>query len=153
VQIGTALLVKVRVFRYLVWIAYSLKCWTAWTVKVEAVICSEIWLLYTGQHGVISEGTLMLSRIAENTLECYRNAVMLIILKAIFSLSNLRALLHVNKTLTNVRYSHQYLPPNCQLYLQIFQQLPFTFRSQHFISISHYTQPTTHNSVLTPHSL
>jgi len=43
VQIGTALLVKLSVFRYLVWIADSLKCWTAWTVKVEAAICSESW--------------------------------------------------------------------------------------------------------------
>jgi len=43
VQIGTAMLVKVSVFRYLVWIAYSLKCWPAWTVKVEAAIRSENW--------------------------------------------------------------------------------------------------------------
>jgi len=43
VQIGTALLVKVSVFRYVVWTAYSFKCLTAWTVKVEAIICSEIW--------------------------------------------------------------------------------------------------------------
>jgi len=43
VQIGTALLVKVSVFRYVVCIAYSLKCWTAWTVKVEAAISSESW--------------------------------------------------------------------------------------------------------------
>jgi len=43
VQIGTALSVKVSVFRYLVWIAYSLKCWPAWTVKLEAAICSENW--------------------------------------------------------------------------------------------------------------
>ena len=34
VQIGTALLVKVSFFRYLVWIACSFKCRTAWTVKV-----------------------------------------------------------------------------------------------------------------------
>ena len=43
VQIGTALLVKVSVFWCLVWNVYSLKCWTAWTVKVETVICRESW--------------------------------------------------------------------------------------------------------------
>jgi hypothetical protein len=43
VWIGTALLVKVCVFWCLVWIVYSLKCWTAWTVKVEAAICRESW--------------------------------------------------------------------------------------------------------------
>ena len=43
VQIGTALLVKVSVFWCFVWIVYSLKFWTARTVKVEAAICSESW--------------------------------------------------------------------------------------------------------------
>ena len=43
VQIGTAFLVKVSVFWCLVWIAYSLMCCTAWTVKVEPGICSERW--------------------------------------------------------------------------------------------------------------
>jgi len=41
VQIGTALLVQIRVFRYLVWIVDSFKFWTAWTVKAETAICSE----------------------------------------------------------------------------------------------------------------
>jgi len=42
VQIGTALLVKISVFRGVVWIAYSFKWWTALTVKLEAVIWSKI---------------------------------------------------------------------------------------------------------------
>jgi hypothetical protein len=33
VQIGTAVLVRVSVFRDVQWIAYSWKCWTAWTVS------------------------------------------------------------------------------------------------------------------------
>jgi hypothetical protein len=34
VKIGTAVLVKVSVE----WLAYSLKCWTAWSVKVEGAM-------------------------------------------------------------------------------------------------------------------
>ena len=46
VQISTALLVKVNVFMYLVWIAYSLKCCSALILKLEAAICSENWYVY-----------------------------------------------------------------------------------------------------------
>jgi len=38
VLFGRAFFVKVIDFHYLV---YNLKCWTALTVKLEAVICSE----------------------------------------------------------------------------------------------------------------
>jgi hypothetical protein len=116
VQIGTALLVKVSVFRYLVWIAYSVKWWTAWTVKVEAAICSEIWQLYSGQHGVISGEKLMFSGFVQNRLEYYWNVLLLVILKGTFSPTNLRALVYVNYVWNNVRYinicrqSSSYIP-------------------------------------------
>ena len=119
VQNGTAMLVKVIDFQYLV---YNLKCWTAWTVKVEAVICCECRQLYSGQHGVISGENLMFSISVENTPEYYRNVLFLLMLKGTFSLYNLRAYLYVNNVSSNVWYLHQYLVSNC------------------------------HNSVLTPHS-
>ena len=103
----------VSVFRRVVWIACSVKSRTACTVKVEAVICREIWLLYTGQHGVISEQTSIFSSFDRNKLEYYRNILWLIILKRNFSPSNLRALMYVNNVSTNVRYLHQYLASKC----------------------------------------
>jgi hypothetical protein len=143
VQIGTALLVKVRVFRCLVWVAYSLKCWTAWTVKLEAVISCEIWYLYTGQHGEISEQTSMFSSFYLNNLEYYRNILCLIIINRNFSPSNLRALMYVNNVSTNSTYiniSHQntfqnILAASLQLSLLTFH-IHLTFLSSHHSPIS-----------------
>jgi hypothetical protein len=37
-QIGTAVLVRVSVFHDVQWIAYNLKCWTAWSAKLQSSI-------------------------------------------------------------------------------------------------------------------
>jgi hypothetical protein len=41
VQIGTTVWVNVIVFRDVQWIAYSLMCWTSWTVKLEGAMFWE----------------------------------------------------------------------------------------------------------------
>jgi len=58
---------------------------------------------------MISEENLIFSSFVENTLEYYRNVLLLIILKGLYSPSNLRDLVYVNNITKNVIDVHQYL--------------------------------------------
>ena len=105
-------------------------------MKVEAVICREIWLLYTGQHGVISELILIFSSFDGNKLQYYQNILWLIILKGTFSPSNLRALMCVNIISPNVTYLHQYLASECVPETSSTFPSPFTTNISHPFHIS-----------------
>jgi len=69
---------------------------------------------------MLSVKSLIFSCFVENTLEYYRNVLLLKTLKGTFYPSKLQTLLYVNNVPENVRYLHQFFPYNCQLYSQIF---------------------------------
>jgi len=62
----------------------------------------------------------MFSSSVQNTLEYYRNVILLIILKGNYFPSNIWVLIYVNNLSLGDRYLHQYLSSKYQLYSQIF---------------------------------
>ena len=104
---------------------------------------------------MISEHTLKSNSFVENTVECYRSVLFLIIWKRTFSPYILRILVYtyyvcVTKLWNIFGYFHQYFIANCQLYSRIFQQHPFsislltlevlfTYLSSHYYQLSSHT--------------